>query len=923
MTDIHLPKYDSTRDQIRQMKENGIDWPKIEDTYKTLKTVGTLSEYISQDIWREIVKEEESEYEKRKNIEKSKGDTSIISKDEDNDTFVPKGERSSWQLYRKGLLENGWREEAVNGVEKSTLSLLKKLNRDTTESGPKKGLVIGQVQSGKTASMAGLIAMAADWGWNTFIVLSGMIENLREQTQNRLINDLNSPGNNNWRSMHRLSRHSEPGDRTQNLDFTDSSSQKYLNVCLKNKTRLENLVGWLEQDTNKLKQMKILVIDDEADQGSINTKNFDKDERAKINELVINLVEVGSQSYRPKSMNYISYTATPYSNFLNESAPESLYPKDFIGMLPVAKEYFGPKQIFGKEETEEPERLDIVRKISQNDLDYIKDQLHNGEDQNIPQSLAESISWFFCASAVMRYFNYKKPLSMLVHTSQLQAHHSNMSEAISKWINDIPHKDLIKTCRKIFENEKDRFSLSQFRNSFKEYPIPDEQLNDYPKFDDIKHHIMELKERISHIKMNESGDLNYHRGIHLCVDNSANNGINDENAHVRLAYPSKEKLKGLDRAPAFIVVGGSTLSRGLTIEGLVSTYFLRAATAGDSLMQMGRWFGYRKGYELMPRIWVTEKTFEQFQFLTSLEEELREEIEQFALGHKSPSDYGPRVKNSPKVSWLRVTAKNKMQSAEKVDMDFTGASIQTIHFDNDEKILQNNLNTADDFLLNHCGTPQKSVTGNSVIYRGVKFEDIERELLLKMMFNQRSVVFNQIEIFCDWFRKVQNEIGFKDWNVIVAGAGTVADGEPTSKNQWYVPPYSVGKVNRSAKSSSMNYNKNIANIGVLRGPNDLFADIEDKSILENGFNGKSTNSHIQEIRDKADLGDVPQLIIYRIKKDSTARESSNKNGSASRVDLNFDDDIIGIYINVPGDSSNRPHAKGLVIKINSDEEIGE
>src|SRR5699024_7975277 len=111
---------------------------------------------------------------------------------------------------------------------------------------------------------------------------------------------------------------------------------------------------------------------------------------------------------------------------------------------------------------------------------------------------------------------------------------------------------------------------------------------------------------------------------------------------------------------------------GLTIEGLTSTYFLRAATAGDSLMQMGRWFGFRKGYELLPRIWMTENTFEQFQFLTSLEEELRDELKEFALGNKSPANYGPRVKNTPKVSWLRVTAKNKMQKALEIDMDFSG-----------------------------------------------------------------------------------------------------------------------------------------------------------------------------------------------------------------------------------------------------------
>ncbi|WP_330948744.1 Z1 domain-containing protein [Virgibacillus sp. MG-45] len=911
MADLKLPIYDNAKNQIQNMKENGSDWEQIKGNYQTLKAISVLSEDITEDIWNKLVDAEHEVFKDEENRKKAGPRTVIISNDEDNEATVPTDKRSSWQLYRKKLLGKGLSLKSVNKLEENTIKLLRKLNKDTSETGPKKGLVIGQVQSGKTASMAGLMAMAADWGWNTFIVLSGMIENLREQTQERLISDLNSPGNNDWRSFHKLSRHSQPGERTQNLNFNDNCSQKYLNVCLKNKTRLENLLGWLKDDENKLKQMKILVIDDEADQGSINTKGLDKEERSKINELLIDLVHVSSSGEQPKSMNYISYTATPYSNFLNESHPESLYPKDFIAVLPVADEYFGPKQIFGNEESEDSDHLDIVRIISDADVDLIK-ELQNGKRYDLPPSFVLSILWFFNAAAVKRYYGDKNPVSMLIHTSQRQIDHSRIAESVGNWIKNINQEELINKCQALYHLEKDRFDISRFREGFPEYPVPDNELRDYPDFIKIKPFILELKRKISHIKMDSEGDLSYHNGIHLCIDNSSMTGITDENTHIRLAYPNSRQLQKLAPAPAFIIIGGSTLSRGLTIEGLVSTYFLRAANAGDSLMQMGRWFGYRKGYELLPRIWMTEKTFSQFQFLTSLEEELRKELIEFDLGNRSPAEYGPRVKNSPQVSWLRVTAANKMQGAQEIEMDFAGASIQTIHFENDPKLLGENIETTQLFLDQHCPAPEKSMVSNSLVYRGVDFQTIRDEFLLKTHFNSRSKVFNQIDAFCEWFEKVKQEIGYQNWNIIVPSAGAITELSPTRDNEWRVKDYTLTMVNRSKKSSSMNYGADIANIGVLRGPHDVFADIKDEH-----FKGNSTpnKQEMEKIRKSYGLNNVPQLIIYRIRKDSEASRTVKTDKSPNRIDLNFNEDIIGVYINVPGDKDNKPHAKALTVNM--------
>ncbi|RYL92398.1 Z1 domain-containing protein [Sporolactobacillus sp. THM19-2] len=910
MTDTRLPKYDDVRDVIKMQKKNGRSWETIENNYDNLKDMGLFDKNVNKDIWREILHDTKAEYDHAESIEKIDQVATLVSTNEDNETTIPTDPRSSWQLYKENLRQKGWKTEAVRNLEISTSRILKKLNRNTssTGTGPIKGLVIGQVQSGKTSSMAGLMAMAADWGWNTFIVLSGMIENLREQTQKRLFKDLNHPGNTVWRSLSDLSRNSPTGNRLSDLNFSEGAPERFLYVCLKNKTRLENLISWLRYDTKQLHNLRILVIDDEADQASINTK---KDDRARINQLIINLVDIGKDIHsEPAAMNYVSYTATPYSNFLNESAPESLYPKDFICVLPVSNEYFGPKQIFGLEGSEDAQGIDIIREISDEDRKKIKN-IQNGIDKNIPESLQDSICWFFCAVAVMRLWQYKKPVSMLIHTSQIQLHHSEVADALTRWINQVTESDLLRKCKTLYEAERARFSISDFRSSFRKYPVPNEKINDYPEFNRLKTTICELKQTISHIKMSEEGELKYHNGVHLCIDNSANNGINDENMHIRLAYPEESQLKKLDEAPAFIIVGGSTLSRGLTIEGLVSTYFLRAANSADTLMQMGRWFGYRKGYELLPRIWMTQATQEKFIFLSTLEEELRDELDEYSLGNKKPSDYGPRVKNTPKVSWLRVTSRNKMQEAEEVDLDFSGASIQTIHFENNKEILRHNLDVTDQFLAHCCVHPIKSKVKSALFFKGVKFTDIKNEFLTKMEFSKKTRVFNQIEAFCEWYEKVKKEMNYKDWNVIVAGSGEVikiSQSDNKKINRWRLGDFMIGKVTRSAKL--ITGNGKAANIGVLRGPNDVFADIEDESFYMKRNKEKSSSKDIRETRDRYGLNKVPQLIIYRIDKDSKARDSSS-----GRKDLNFDEDIIGVYINIPGDSSSKPHAKALRVRI--------
>lgn len=931
MPDYSLPKYDSPRHWINISRERGVEWNDIfmarksndEELQRFLVDQEDLNFWPSLSVadWKNIVQLQKTTEENMKMVDLLAGIAQIHDRGQDNAVKVPLDPASSWQLYKNRLLVNGFKEETVKEIEKTTLKILKRLNSDTTETGPVKGLVIGNVQSGKTANMAALMAMAADWGWNMFVVLSGTIENLRIQTQNRLFDDLNQQGTIWWRSLEHLSKNCDISQKAQNLHFDSTSKERYFTVCLKNSARLSKLIQWAQADKNKQGQMKILVIDDEADQAGINTGNVDVEERKKINKLICALVngknEKGEEiSSKYLAMNYIGYTATPYANILNEAGEESLYPRNFITTLAVSKEYFGPQQIFGYAgDSVMFEGLDIVRTITSGELDVIK-LIHDGACCRIPKALIDATCWFMCGVACMRIWGYKKPISMLVHTSQKTAHHSQIANVISSWIENTPDEEIINRAQEVWNTETARFTLEKFREQYPEYDRPDELIRKYPSFDELKPQLeILLNDGISHIELGNDGDLNYHKGIHLCIDNCTNNGVND-GMHVRLAYPDSKSMPS--PAPAFIVVGGATLSRGLTLEGLMSTFFLRSVGQADTLMQMGRWFGYRKNYELLPRLWITEKTKEQFEFLAALDQELRDEIQYMDINGRSPAEYGPKVKNSPKVSFIRITAKNRMQKATDSTYDYSGASNQTYLFDNDVDILESNIcltesfigDLGEEWIRNENANHNK----NAAIWRAVEFDKI-KSFIEQFKFQERLGVFNDTKPLLAWIGKMTNENKLGAWNVVVAGKSENTNGT------WTLPNGRVlNVVKRSRKRPKNEAEESIINIGALRDPRDLLADIDLESISDPDIR-KEVSDYLDSgesraamaYRDKSGLETTPQLIIYRVDKNSKANPAAR-----SRCNLDAKEDIIGLCLYIPGGKRGVNYASAVSIKMKND-----
>ena len=471
MADLSTPKYDACREFIDHYRNSGSDWDNIkmlwsnsekelqDELDREKKRNPRWPSSLSVEEWFDIVEQKKQAEESAQGIKKREESKAPIilnkNKGENNEVFTePADKRSSWQLYKKQLKKDGFSEVAINNITKATLSVLQKLNKGTEDSPTEitKGLVIGNVQSGKTANINALITMAADWGWNFFVILSGTLDILRRQTRKRLSEGGFQSGNLHWNTFEKLKPNTTEHDQTfQNL--FKNKDERYIYVCIKYSSRLNDLITWFGDDKNTQKKVKMLIIDDEADQASINTRDIRNEEPSKINDLIKKLANGTDKNFQ--SINYIGYTATPYANILNESGENSLYPKDFIAVLPVSNEYFGPQQIFGcYTQTCNFNGLNIIRKIADNDIEQIEN-IHKGESFTLPESMITAIIWFLCCVSCVRYLNIiKKPISMLIHTSMKTDYHDRITKSIFNWFDNTDRQKILCEAEELWNSEK-------------------------------------------------------------------------------------------------------------------------------------------------------------------------------------------------------------------------------------------------------------------------------------------------------------------------------------------------------------------------------------------------------------------------------------------------------------------------------------
>ncbi len=941
-------KYKNAVDWIKKQREDRIEWSLIENccaegenryaALMKLRERMIAPKNMTLEEWSQLVREVRARYTEYSELPIN----GIFCNDGDEIQYdIPKGERDAWTIYEKMLRgeiggQRRMSDISVNDMKANCHWIMNRLRKDTRSSGTRKGLVMGSVQSGKTANMIGLTTMVAHYDWNFIVVLSGTIENLRIQTKNRFMRDLPDCRDVDWhflesctngdylKDTHICSGGEEAKEITINelkLNVSEPDTtgvryyhQAYVMICLKQASRLEKLISWLSSNESYSNRIRMLIIDDEADQASINTATMSEEEknnRSRINQLIVRLANGKNNddiSVNFQAVNYLAFTATPYANVLNEAGRESLYPKDFVLCLPENSSYFGAKVIWGSKKEENYPGMDIVRKISVNDVKTIR-KIGKGYVADLPGSFIDSFAWFLCCVAYIRSKGTsKKPISMLIHTVTNTQEHFRLFEKMKAWFNDTRSSgELLSRCRQVYAVETMRFTRENFENSFCLYENMKFVDECYLSFEEIEEKLKEILENdVKSIKIEDDGELAYSdTGIHMCVDNCSASWYGEEDTHLRIVYPTSEQIDSMGQAPAFIIIGGNTLSRGLTIEGLVSTYFSRSSWQADSLTQMARWYGYRKGYELLPRIWMSDDSIEKYKLLEEIDEKLRKTLSEYKMMGRNPSKEAPPVMNTSVIARFLLTGRGRAQNMIPCSMDYSSDSYELTEFIDDNNIIRDNLNLTEGFLLS-IGRPSQSVIypDTSLVWRNV-----ESAAVLQYIRSYKTVspsnFASQMNDFCEWMEAQNGKGVYQHWNVAVCGVPTY------SGRAWDLGDnVLLGKVERTRKRAITD----VIDIGSLRSGRDGICDIESYSadnsyLVELGRKGK----HIEMVRSKLGYADIPLLLVYCID-----HQGGRENGNNMKLGTTVD--VASYAVVIGGDLANSDHVESVRVRLPEENE---
>jgi hypothetical protein len=754
-----------------------------------------------------------------------------------------------WPRLR-AKLESGNLGDVVDEIDRASTKVVAHLADPHIHSLKKRGLVVGYVQSGKTANYTAVMAKAADAGYRLFIVLSGLHNNLRRQTQVRLTGDL---VDHDWFPL--TSDDADFGN-VRNGAALLSRGVISMAVVKKNQSRLRSLRDWLRDIPESIRRrVPILVLDDEADQATPNSA-AGMEQLTRINELVRQIwAEIPTGTY-------VGYTATPFANiFMDPNDEEELYPADFIIDLPRPEAYFGAERIFGREpidDADDPDPgLDMVRFVADEDAELLKPPSKKDArvsfDPELADSLVNAVSWFLVATAIRRARGQKDAhSSMLVHTTHYVAPHFAMKDRLNGLLKEL--------CARW-----DNGDHSPFLNSFDSEATRAAEVATLPL------------PMWSHVEQELAGVLD---DVRVVVDNGSSDDRLDYN---RIA----------DDAPApetVIAVGGGTLSRGLTLEGLVVSYFTRTSNNYDTLLQMGRWFGYRPGYEDLPRIWMQPNLAAEFRFLSLVEEEIRQDMHHMEREKITPREMGVRVRAHP--GRLAIVARNKMHFADIVQVSYSGERLQTFIFDETNiSIIKANRRATVDFLA--ACAEISSATKTSRIPRW-SFKDIPAEQVMSFIASYRFHP-DQSGMRADHMNGWIERAALSNlWNVVVIGSDKLhkhSDGTALELGEVDLGlPEPVPAVNRAPLLTPP---IGTANIKALLSHSDWFADLNPADVKEQGDLAKSDPRGVrQTLSDRHGL-----VILYPISKDSIPIRAAS--GTRSRRDMQAADHLIGVGLIFP------------------------
>ncbi|MFE3409616.1 Z1 domain-containing protein [Streptomyces mirabilis] len=553
-----------------------------------------------------------------------------------------------WVPYADFLRHSGWPTDRLEVLDEASSKIIAFTNDPSHATFLTKGLVVGHVQSGKTTNYTAVIAKAADVGYRLIIVLSGIHNGLRRQTQERLAEQLLARKDDGWFPLTSADSDFEEQNSKAAAYMHQSGTGVTLCVVKKNSMRLQRLIEWLRpaSKSGTFVDLPVLIIDDEADQASVNTPI--------INPQIRQLLDLFDKR------TYLGYTATPFANVLIDPSADDLYPETFILSLPQPDGYFGAEKIFGREAVEgeasgsDLDGHDMVRIVPAPTVDRLRPRRRVDTPGFAPAMTGEltaAVRYFWMATAARRCRGDDGHSTMLVHPSMQTVVHDayrapleRMRETMVEALSTGDEK-VLGQLREQWEEENRKVPAAQFGNRF----VP---------FDDLLGHLPDVVAQTDVV-------LDNHR------------------SRDRLDYSGREPVVA-------IAVGGNTLSRGLTLEGLVVSFFVRSARTYDTLLQMGRWFGFRPGYEDLPRIWMTKQLKEHFRHLATVEHEIRLDIRRYEEEDILPSEVGVRIRTHPV---LNVTA--KMGRARTAYASYGGRRVQARYFpEADRDWLTGNLRAA-------------------------------------------------------------------------------------------------------------------------------------------------------------------------------------------------------------------------------------
>ena len=714
----------------------------------------------------------------------SRDDTEIIS-DTDYKPWVAtrfaSTDKQYWKRYLTYLAEKKCLPpEPLRRLDESTDRILDLLRDPTDQSvWDRRGLVVGDIQSGKTANYIGLICKAIDAGYKLIIVLAGAHNNLRSQTQIRIDEgvlgfDTRYAKNRKEEDAARRRvgvgdlppKHIEPivnslTTSNENGDFRRAAVEgSFIGLggdpnilCLKkNKSILENVIQWLRSfgepraDGSLLvKNVPLLLIDDEADYASVNTADYvdddgnvipDRDPTA-INDKIREILGLFTRTA------YVGYTATPFANIFihNETkeaiAGEDLFPRSFIRNVHAPSNHIGARKFFGLD-SEEITKDDVVQVSYVEDAYSVFPPRHKKDliVEEIPESMKEAIQDFFLACALRSARQQaSEHNSMLIHVTRF----TNVQHQVYQLVDE-------------YKGECIR-SIRYDRNS----PIRKVLKDRYEgKFRD------DCLASVRYLGLDDCEDLGWSHVDRCLLGAVEKMDVREINGSAGDVLDYLDHPNGLN----VIAIGGDKLSRGLTLEGLTVSYFLRAARMYDTLLQMGRWFGYRPGYGDVCRLWTTAHIFSCFQHIASAMTKLREEFDHMASIKATPEQYGLRVAAHP--DGLMVTGPTKMRAASECVAGYNNTTPISTTFDCSAEAIERNFSSTEALISGLAARPEKKK--GLLVWQDVPVSKIER--FLKDFVVPPTVITSNTTLIAQYVSEmVEKESELTTWTVALAVRG--------------------------------------------------------------------------------------------------------------------------------------------------------